>query len=156
MEEEACRIAGGIAAALGVVGLIAVEFFVLEGGGLLVNELAPRPHNSGHHTLETTLTSQFAQHIRAVCGLPLGPVSLRSPGVMVNLLGDLWGGGDPDWRPFLSEPGLFLHLYGKDHAKPGRKMGHATLLGEPVVAASTILELREKVLGSAEKSQKNL
>jgi len=127
--ENAQKIAASIAEKLGVIGLITVEFFVLSDGSLMVNELAPRPHNSGHHTLETTLTSQFAQHIRAVCGLPLGPVELRSPGVMINLLGDLWKNGEPDWALLLREPGLFLHLYGKSGAKPGRKMGHFTLLG---------------------------
>lgn len=156
VEEEARRIASGIASSLGIAGLIAVEFFVLEDGVLLVNELAPRPHNSGHHTLETTLTSQFSQHVRAVCGLPLGPVQLRSPGVMANLLGDLWGGGVPDWKGFLSEPGLFLHLYGKTGAKPGRKMGHATLLGEPLASAARLMNLREALCPTAEKPEKNL
>jgi 5-(carboxyamino)imidazole ribonucleotide synthase len=128
--ERAQEIAAAIAEKLGVVGLITAEFFVLPDGSLMVNELAPRTHNSGHHTLETTVTSQFAQHIRAVCGLPLGSVKLRSPGVMVNLLGDLWQGGEPDWETLLREPELFLHLYGKKEAKVGRKMGHFTLLGE--------------------------
>lgn len=127
---RAQEITAEIASKLGVVGLITSEFFVLPDGSLIVNELAPRPHNSGHHTLETSMTSQFAQHVRAVCGLPLAPAGLRSPGVMINLLGDLWIGGDPDWELLLGEPGLFLHLYGKSEAKKGRKMGHFTLLGE--------------------------
>ena len=143
VEEEAVRITSEIAATLGVVGLITAEFFVMEDGSLVVNELAPRPHNSGHHTLETTVTSQFAQHVRAVCGLPLGAGGLRSPGVMVNILGDLWSSVPPDWDRFLGEPGCFLHLYGKGQAKAGRKMGHATLLGDPPVAAGRLLELRE-------------
>lgn len=126
---KAQKIAAAIAEKLDIVGLLTVEFFVLSNGELIVNELAPRPHNSGHHTLETTMTSQFSQHIRAVCGMPLGSVELRFPGVMINLLGDLWQGGEPDWELLLSEPNLFLHLYGKSEAKDGRKMGHFTLLG---------------------------
>lgn len=143
---RAVGIASAIADKLGVIGLITVEFFVLADGSLMVNELAPRPHNSGHHTLETAVTSQFAQHVRAVCGLPLGSVALRSPGVMINLLGDLWAGGEPDWELLLREPGLFLHLYGKRGAKPGRKMGHATLLGEGEAARARALSLRERIV----------
>lgn len=143
--EKARLLAEGIAGKLGVIGLITVELFVLPDGSLIVNELAPRPHNSGHHTLETAMTSQFAQHVRAVCGLPLGPVDLRSPGVMVNLLGDLWKGGEPDWDVMLREPGCFLHLYGKEEAKPGRKMGHATLLGTSLNAVERALRLRGRV-----------
>ena len=143
---KAREIATAITAKLGAIGLITVELFVLPDGSLMVNELAPRPHNSGHHTLETSMTSQFAQHVRAVCGLPLGPVELRSPGVMINLLGDLWSGGEPDWELLLREPGLFLHLYGKKGAKPGRKMGHATLLGEGCAARDRALLLRDRIV----------
>lgn len=143
---KAVEIASAIAEKLGVIGLITVELFVLADGSLIVNELAPRPHNSGHHTLETAVTSQFAQHVRAVCGLPLGSVELRSHGVMINLLGDLWSGGEPDWALLLREHGLFLHLYGKSGAKPGRKMGHATLLGEGTEARDRALALRERVV----------
>lgn len=143
--DHAQEITAAIAEKLGVVGLITAEFFILPDGSLMVNELAPRPHNSGHHTLETTLTSQFAQHIRAVCGLPLGDVVLRSPGVMINLLGDLWQGGDPDWPLLLNEPGLFLHLYGKSDAKPGRKMGHFTLLGAGDAVRERALALRKQM-----------
>lgn len=143
---KAIEVGAAIAEKLGVIGLITVEFFVLADGSLIVNELAPRPHNSGHHTLETAVTSQFAQHVRAVCGLPLGSVALRSPGVMVNLLGDLWSGGEPDWELLLREHGFFLHLYGKSGAKPGRKMGHATLLGEGTEARDRALALRERVV----------
>ena len=143
---KAREIATAITAKLGAIGLITVELFVLPDGSLMVNELAPRPHNSGHHTLETSMTSQFAQHVRAVCGLPLGPVELRSPGVMINLLGDLWSGGEPDWELLLREPGLFLHLYGKNGAKPGRKMGHATLLGEIGAASDRALLLRDRIV----------
>ncbi len=126
---SAQQITAAIAEQCGVIGLITAEFFVLDDGSLIVNELAPRPHNSGHHSLETAMTSQFAQHIRAVCGLPLGSVDMRSSGVMLNLLGDLWERGEPDWPLLLREHGLHLHLYGKKEAKPGRKMGHFTLLG---------------------------
>jgi 5-(carboxyamino)imidazole ribonucleotide synthase len=143
---RAQQITSAIAEKLGVIGLITAEFFVLPDGSLMVNELAPRPHNSGHHTLETAMTSQFAQHVRAVCGLPLGPVELRSPGVMLNILGDLWSGGEPHWELLLREPGLFLHLYGKSAAKPGRKMGHFTLLGEEGTAGPRALDLRERAV----------
>jgi 5-(carboxyamino)imidazole ribonucleotide synthase len=143
---KATEVATAIAEKLGVIGLVTVELFILHEGSLMVNELAPRPHNSGHHTLDTAMTSQFAQHVRAVCGLPLGPVGLRSPGVMVNLLGDLWRGGEPDWAILLREPGLFLHLYGKNGAKPGRKMGHMTLLGEGAGVRERALALRDRVV----------
>ncbi len=119
-----------IAEALDVIGLITVEFFVLPDGTLLVNELAPRPHNSGHHTLESSKTSQFEQAIRAVVGLPLGSAELHSEAVMVNLLGDLWQNGEPDWKPLLEDPRVHLHLYGKKEAKPGSKMGHFTVVGK--------------------------
>ena len=143
---KATEVASAIAEKLGVIGLVTVELFILKDGSLMVNELAPRPHNSGHHTLETAMTSQFAQHVRAVCGLPLGPVGLRSPGVMVNLLGDLWSGGEPDWEVLFREPGLFLHLYGKNGAKPGRKMGHMTLLGEGAGVRDRALALRDRIV----------
>ena len=142
---KAQEIATSIAENLGVIGLITVELFVLADGSLIVNELAPRPHNSGHHTLETAMTSQFAQHVRAVCGLPLGSMELRSPGVMLNLLGDLWQAGEPDWELLLAEPDLFLHLYGKSGAKVGRKMGHFTLLGEGETASMRALILRQQM-----------
>ncbi len=144
--KKAQEITSAIAEKLGVIGLITAEFFVLPDGSLMVNELAPRPHNSGHHTLETTLTSQFAQHVRAVCGLPLGSVELRSSGVMINLLGDLWKNGEPDWELLLRESGLFLHLYGKRDAKPGRKMGHFTLLGAGTEARERALLLRQQMV----------
>ena len=142
---KAQEIASSIAEKLGVIGLITAEFFVLPNGELIVNELAPRPHNSGHHTLETAMTSQFAQHIRAVCDLPLGSVELRSSGVMLNLLGDLWEQGEPDWERLLREPELSLHLYGKREAKPGRKMGHLTLLGSGESVKERALALRHAI-----------
>ena len=117
---------------LSLVGLICVELFVLE-DSLLINEIAPRPHNSGHLTIEACHTSQFEQHVRAVCGLPLGDPSRRVPAAaMANLLGDLWANGEPAWDQCLAESGVELHLYGKSQAKPGRKMGHLTATGANV------------------------
>ena len=124
---EAEEMAAGLAAELGYVGVLGVELFVSE-GRLLVNELAPRPHNSGHYTIDACATSQFEQQVRTLCGLPLGDPRPRGAAVMVNLLGDLWSDGEPDWATLLAEPRLKLHLYGKHHARPGRKMGHFTVI----------------------------
>ncbi len=135
VQEEAARIAKEIARALGVIGLVAVEFFLTGDGRLLVNELAPRPHNSGHYTFDGCMTSQFEQQVRAVCGLPLGSTALLAPTVMVNLLGDLWRNGEPDWNQVLQNPNAKLHLYGKREARPGRKMGHFCVLGPTVEEA---------------------
>jgi len=107
-----------------------VEFFLARDGRLMINELAPRPHNSGHLTFDACRTSQFEQQLRAVCGLPLGSPELMQPAAaMANLLGDLWNAGEPDWAAALAFPGVKLHLYGKTDARPGRKMGHLTALG---------------------------
>ena len=125
---RAAELAVRMAEALDLVGLACLECFVDESGALLVNEIAPRPHNSGHVTLEACETDQFEQQLRAVCGLPLGSTRLRSPGAMANLLGDLWEPGTPDWARALAQPGLHLHLYGKRQPRPGRKMGHLSLL----------------------------
>jgi 5-(carboxyamino)imidazole ribonucleotide synthase len=114
--------------ALDYVGILCVEFFVARDGRLFVNELAPRPHNSGHLTIDACRTSQFEQHLRAICGLPLGSPDLLQPAAMANLLGDLWADGEPRWADALSHPDLKLHLYGKAVARPGRKMGHLTAL----------------------------
>lgn len=135
VQEEAVEMAASIAADLKLVGLMAVEFFLGQDGKLRVNELAPRTHNSGHYTLDACPTSQFEQQLRAVCGLPLGSVDLLRPAVMVNLLGDLWAQGTPQWYRVLAHPGAALHLYGKAEARPGRKMGHFTVLGESAEAA---------------------
>jgi 5-(carboxyamino)imidazole ribonucleotide synthase len=124
---EALALARQIAEKLNLVGLLAVEMFELADGRILVNELAPRVHNSGHLTVEACHTSQFEQQIRAVCGLPFGLVAPLCPGAMFNLLGDLWAKGEPDWSPVLALPGGVLHLYGKAQARPGRKMGHLTV-----------------------------
>lgn len=142
---EAERIAGQIAAALDVVGLLAVEFFLTRDGRLMVNELAPRPHNSGHYTFDACATSQFEQQLRAVCGLPLGAPDLLTPVVMWNLLGHLWKDGEPDWNVILAEPRAKLHLYGKAEARPGRKMGHVCVLAEAPEALRIIEKFQQKL-----------
>ena len=131
--------------ALDVIGVLCIEFFVTKDGRLLLNEIAPRPHNSGHLTIEACETSQFEQQLRAVCGLPLGQTRYRQPAAMANLLGDLWENGPPDWTAVL-QPGIHLHLYGKLEARPGRKMGHITALAETAdLARQKVLEAREKI-----------
>ena len=141
-------IASNIASDLGVVGLIAVEFFLTRDNELMVNELAPRPHNSGHYTVDACLTSQFEQQLRAVCGLPFGSADLLRPVVMVNLLGDLWKAGEqPDWRPILNDPYAKLHLYGKLDGRPGRKMGHFCVLRETIEQAlADALQIKEELI----------
>ncbi len=134
-------LAARIAEKLGVVGLLAVELFLTTGGELLVNELAPRPHNSGHWSLDGGETSQFEQHVRAVCGLPLGDPGVREPTVMVIILGDAWHWADgkvvgaPDWAAILAASHAKLHLYGKAEPRPGRKMGHFTVRAADVETA---------------------
>jgi len=123
---EAQRLAVQVADALDAVGVLCVEFFITTDGSLVVNEIAPRPHNSGHLTIEAAPTSQFEQQLRAVCGLPLGATAPFRPAAMANLLGELWADGEPDWAAALAVPGVTLHLYGKHEARPGRKMGHLT------------------------------
>lgn len=121
--------AHAILSKLDVVGVLCVEFFLARDGRLLVNELAPRPHNSGHYSIDACVSCQFEQQVRAVCGLPLGSARLLRPAAMVNLLGDLWATGTPDFARALAQPEVHLHLYGKTAARPGRKMGHLTALG---------------------------
>ena len=135
-----------IAKELDVTGLLAVEFFLTKRGDLLVNELAPRPHNSGHYSFDACVTSQFEQQLRAVCGLPLGDVRLLSPVIMRNLLGDVWGNGTPDWSGLLALPGLRLHLYGKSEPRHGRKMGHYCVLAETVDKAREIDAAAQRLL----------
>lgn len=143
IRREAEDLGRSVAEKLNVVGLIAIELFLTDDGRLLVNELAPRPHNSGHYTLDACVTSQFEQHVRAVCGLPLGDVSLISPVVMVNILGDAWLRTDdrtvtePNWNAVLAEPAGKLHLYGKREPRIGRKMGHFTVKGASADEALT-------------------
>ncbi len=145
LAQQAREMAMQIAAGLNYVGVMAVEFFV-SGGQLLVNEIAPRPHNSGHYTLDACVTDQFEQQVRALCGLPLGDTRLLSPVVMVNILGDRWQNGGPHWELLLSHANVKLHLYGKQSARPGRKMGHFNVLDESLDQALNLAEtLREKL-----------
>jgi 5-(carboxyamino)imidazole ribonucleotide synthase len=129
--------------ALDFVGILCVEFFVARDGRLMVNELAPRPHNSGHLTFDACRTSQFEQQLRAICGLPLGSPEMLQPAAMANLLGDLWERGEPDWAAALAFPDVKLHLYGKSTPRPGRKMGHLTALAStPAAARAQVLAAR--------------
>ena len=132
--KEAGRLAAAVADSLQYVGVLGVELFVSE-GRLLVNEVAPRPHNSGHYTIDACTTDQFEQQVRAMCGLPLGEPRLLSPVAMINLLGDLWTAGSPRWERALALPGVRLHLYGKSEPRPGRKMGHLTCLADSAEGA---------------------
>lgn len=135
VEQTAITLVRRLMERLDVVGVLCVEFFLTAAGTLFINEIAPRPHNSGHLTIEGCLTSQFEQQLRAVCGLPLGDTRYVQPVAMANLLGDLWAKGEPDWTAVLRDPHIKLHLYGKKEARPGRKMGHLTALGKSVVEA---------------------
>ncbi len=130
--------ASDLAKGLNYHGVLAVEFFVDAAGELFFNEMAPRPHNSGHYTLDATVCSQFEQQLRALCGLPLGSTALLSPVSMVNILGDIWTDNEPDWIKLMQQSGAYLHLYGKSAARPGRKMGHVNCLGKSPEAALDI------------------
>lgn len=147
VDEEIARTARDMAAhlaqGLDYVGVLAVEFFVLEDGSVVFNEMAPRPHNSGHYTLDACITDQFQQQVRALCGLPLGDPRLLSPVVMVNLLGDVWR-PSPPWEALLRHAGVQLHLYGKAEARPGRKMGHYNCLA-PTLDAALALAMETRV-----------
>ena len=134
VSRDAVEIARTLMEKLEVIGVLCVEFFLTKSGRLLINELAPRPHNSGHFSVDACVTSQFEQQLRAVCGLPLGATDQLCPSAMANLLGDLWTGGEPNWIAACDAPGVKLHLYGKTVARPGRKMGHLTALGENATA----------------------
>ena len=151
VKSDAERVAMRIAEGLDVRGLIAVEMFVTRDGEVLVNELAPRPHNSGHYTIEGCVTSQFEQLARIMVGMPMGDVGLRSPTVMVNLLGDVWEatGGSPDWASVLAMAGAHLHLYGKSGWRVGRKMGHITVTGETVEEALAVAVAARDAAGRA-------
>lgn len=133
--KEAVEIARSIAEALEYVGTLCVEFFLTKDEKLMVNELAPRPHNSGHLTIDACVTNQFEQQLRAVCGLPLGSTEFFRPAAMANLLGDVWSNGEPDWAEALKIPGVKLHLYGKAEARAGRKMGHINATAETALEA---------------------
>lgn len=146
IKKEALEMARGILEALDVVGVMCVELFLTPQGKILVNELAPRPHNSGHLTFDACVTSQFEQQVRAVCGLPLGSTDLVRPAAMANLLGDIWKGGEPDWNAALKNPNVKLHLYGKSEPRPGRKMGHLTALASsPDEARRLVRQARESL-----------
>ena len=151
IEKDAVEIARGILEQLGVVGVLCVEFFLTKSGKLLVNELAPRPHNSGHLTIDASVTSQFEQQLRAVCGLPLGSTRTHRPAAaMAQLLGNLWRSGEPNWAAACAVPGVKLHLYGKAEPRVGRKMGHLTALADtPADAARIVTDARTRLLGGA-------
>ena len=146
--EAAQAIARKIATALDLVGIACIEFFLTRDGKLVVNEIAPRPHNSGHLTIEASATSQFEQQVRAICGLPLGGTEVVSAAAMVNLLGDLWLSGEPRWEAVLADPNVRLHLYGKAKARPGRKMGHLTVLSSTAQKAAELAISARKRLAS--------
>lgn len=135
---EAVRLAQAVLEGLDVVGALCVEFFLLPDGRLLINEIAPRPHNSGHFTIDACVTNQFEQQLRAVCGLPLGDTTQFRPAAMANLLGDLWQNQPPHWERVCAIPQLKLHLYGKVEARPGRKMGHLTALAATTAEAANL------------------
>lgn len=149
VQTAARDLAAGILRSLDVVGLLTVELFLTRDGRLLVNELAPRTHNSGHVTLDACVTSQFEQQVRAICGLPLGDTRLRSPAAMANLLGDVWAaaGGTPRWEAALGFPDVHLHLYGKTDPRPGRKMGHLTALAGTAAEAAELARKARAALG---------
>ena len=143
---DAVEIARNIADTMDYVGTLCVEFFVTKDGKLLVNELAPRPHNSGHLTFDACVTSQFEQQLRAVCGLTLGSTELYRPTAMANLLGDLWKKAEPDWASALTTPNVKLHLYGKVEPRAGRKMGHLTAMDETAAGAvAAVKKTRENL-----------
>jgi 5-(carboxyamino)imidazole ribonucleotide synthase len=146
---QARQMAVKLAQAMQYCGVLAVEFFLTTGGELLINEMAPRPHNSGHYTLDAALTSQFEQQVRTLCGLPPGSTRLLSPVVMVNLLGDLWTRGTPPWDKLLRHRQAKLHLYGKQAARPGRKMGHYNCLADDPLQAMALAEsIRRDLTGT--------
>ncbi|MBC7784403.1 MAG: 5-(carboxyamino)imidazole ribonucleotide synthase [Burkholderiales bacterium] len=152
LQEKAIVLARDIARKIDLIGLLCVEMFV-TGSDVIVNELAPRPHNSGHVTFDACVTSQFEQQLRAVCDLPLGDTTLLRPAAMANLLGDVWiaADGEPAWDRALADPRVKLHLYGKSDAKPGRKMGHLTALADTAAAARDhVLAARNALAGSSE------
>lgn len=146
LTERAQDLACQIVKKLNYQGVLCVEFFVLHDDALLINEIAPRPHNSGHYSINACVTSQFEQQVRTLCGLPLGATTQHSAAVMVNLLGDLWHNSEPDWDQVLQHPSAKLHLYGKTEARPGRKMGHYTVLGADTAAAlSEALQIKKRL-----------
>lgn len=146
LRDEAIELARGIMESLGCIGILCIEMFVTTDGNLIVNELAPRPHNSGHWTIDGCVTNQFEQQVRAVCGLPLGSTEQLRPAAMVNILGDIWNDGEPDWNELLKDPNVKLHLYGKTEARKGRKMGHVNIIGDSMEAAEASIKRAKQVL----------
>jgi 5-(carboxyamino)imidazole ribonucleotide synthase len=153
--QQAADAALALAHRLDYVGVMCVEFFVLKDGGLIVNEIAPRPHNSGHYTMNASVCSQFEQQARATAGLPLGDTGSLCPAIMLNIMGDVWfepatgARREPDWAGLLAIPGAKLHLYGKAEARRGRKMGHVNILGSTLAKAQTDAAAAAHVLGIA-------
>jgi 5-(carboxyamino)imidazole ribonucleotide synthase len=147
VQHEGEAMARQVLEALDVVGVLCVEYFVGRDGRLLINELAPRPHNSGHLTIDACLSCQFEQQVRSICGLPLGSVEQVRPAAMANLLGDLWFPQSPNWVAACQDPRVKLHLYGKAEARPGRKMGHLTALADTVEEAVAKAQAARKRLG---------
>jgi 5-(carboxyamino)imidazole ribonucleotide synthase len=148
LSREAVEIARGVLDSLDCVGVVCVEFFVTREGRLLINELAPRPHNSGHLTIDACTTSQFEQQLRAICELPLGATELLRPAAMANLLGDIWIDREPDWLAACALDDVKLHLYGKLQPRPGRKMGHLTALAaDPATALARVQQARLALCG---------
>jgi 5-(carboxyamino)imidazole ribonucleotide synthase len=151
--DDAANITAAIAEQLDYVGTLCVEFFLTKKGDLIVNELAPRPHNSGHLTFGPCVTSQFEQQLRAVCGLPLGSTEFYRPAAMANLLGDVWENGEPDWSAAVSEANVKLHLYGKSEPRVGRKMGHLTATAATATAAADLVRsARGRLIQSAKRA----
>jgi len=146
--EQAIEATRRVMEALEYVGILCIEFFVTRDGSLLVNELAPRPHNSGHLTFDACRTSQFEQQVRAICGLPLGSAEMLRPAAMANLLGDIWERGEPKWEAALAMSDVKLHLYGKTTPRPGRKMGHLTVLADTGEQARARVVQARKLLSS--------
>ncbi len=150
VQRKAVEIAYAVLELLDVVGVLCVEFFVTADERLLVNEISPRPHNSGHLTWDACITGQFEQQLRAICGLPLGSTEYVRAAAMANLLGDHWQQGTPDWAAVCNLPGVHLHLYGKQDARPGRKMGHITALATTASEASRVVRQAREALGSVD------
>lgn len=146
---DAVEIARSIADTFGYVGTMCVEFFLTVDDRLIVNEIAPRPHNSGHLTFGPCVTSQFEQQVRAVCGLPLGSTQFYRPAAMANLLGDVWQNGEPNWAAALNIPGVSIHLYGKSDPRSGRKMGHITATAIDEIAADSKVRTARAALDTA-------
>ena len=147
IERQCIEVAESLATALDLIGLLAVELFVSQDGQVLINEIAPRPHNSGHHSIEANVTSQFEQHVRAVCDMPLGETALKSPAVMVNLVGAEGYQGPVRYEGFnrvLAMPDVYIHLYGKAETRPFRKMGHVTIIRPNVNEA---IEIAQQIKG---------